>query len=330
MKKILTILLVLFLLTGCQFVDDLFEADNSTDNESSTILLDLNLSDESTDTDEEVTTEPEEEEEEPSTDVTDTSTLQGIPVRSFKEGDLVKFKDDIAYDPDGDQLEYDFSLPLDSDGEWQTEIGDAGEYLVFVTVSDGKLESSQKFKLVIEAVNMAPKITGFNDVNVKEGGAVSLSPTVTDEDGDDVELTYSGFMTTSSYVTTYSDAGVHVVKLTATDGKQTVEKTIMVTVDDVNRAPSLSAIEDVTLTEGETVSISAKAVDPDGDNVEIDFGKPLDNQGSWETEVGDAGTYEIDITASDGDEEDTALVLYGFDEIGMMDDEFTNPVYGFM
>jgi hypothetical protein len=36
------------------------------------------------------------------------------------------------------------------------------------------------------------------------------------------------------------------------------------------------------------------------------------------------------VIAEDGDEEDTALVLYGFDEIGMMDGEFTNPVYGFM
>lgn len=27
---------------------------------------------------------------------------------------------------------------------------------------------------------------------------------------------------------------------------------------------------------------------------------------------------------------DTALLLYGFDEIGMYDSEFTNPIYGFI
>lgn len=27
---------------------------------------------------------------------------------------------------------------------------------------------------------------------------------------------------------------------------------------------------------------------------------------------------------------DTALILFGFDEIGMFDSEFTNPIYGFI
>lgn len=27
---------------------------------------------------------------------------------------------------------------------------------------------------------------------------------------------------------------------------------------------------------------------------------------------------------------DTALILFGFDEIGMFDSKFTNPIYGFM
>ena len=36
------------------------------------------------------------------------------------------------------------------------------------------------------------------------------------------------------------------------------------------------------------------------------------------------------VVAESGDVEETALVLYGFDEIGMFDDEFNNPVYGFL
>ena len=35
------------------------------------------------------------------------------------------------------------------------------------------------------------------------------------------------------------------------------------------------------------------------------------------------------VVAESGDVEETALVLYGFDEIGMFDD-FNNPVYGFL
>jgi len=36
------------------------------------------------------------------------------------------------------------------------------------------------------------------------------------------------------------------------------------------------------------------------------------------------------VVAESGDVKETALVLYGFDEIGMFDDEFNNPVYGFL
>jgi hypothetical protein len=36
------------------------------------------------------------------------------------------------------------------------------------------------------------------------------------------------------------------------------------------------------------------------------------------------------VVAESSDVEETALVLYGFDEIGMFDDEFNNPVYGFL
>jgi len=36
------------------------------------------------------------------------------------------------------------------------------------------------------------------------------------------------------------------------------------------------------------------------------------------------------VVAEEGNEVDTALVLYGFDEVGYLDSEFTKPVYGFL
>ena len=32
----------------------------------------------------------------------------------------------------------------------------------------------------------------------------------------------------------------------------------------------------------------------------------------------------------DNNKLDTAMVLYGYDEIGLYDDDFTNPVYGYL
>ena len=36
------------------------------------------------------------------------------------------------------------------------------------------------------------------------------------------------------------------------------------------------------------------------------------------------------VVAEEGDIEDTALVLYGFDEMGDLDENFKKPVYGFL
>ena len=313
MKRILILFVALFFLSGCQFVDHIFE-NNETTNKNETILIDMNVSngEMKESTDERIQTEIEEEQN--SKEATETSKVEdkiqkkaessNMISKIVKEGDLVKFKEHVAYDPDGDELQYKFSLPLNESGMWQTEIGDAGEYIVMVSVSDGKLESSQKFKIIVESINKKPVISNFEDITVNEGEIIILNPKVTDEDGDNVTGVFSGFMTSNKYKTTFDDEGTHTVTLTVTDGKETVTKTITIKVNNVNRAPKLSSIKDVIVTEGETVSVSAKATDEDGDKVRISFSKPLDETGTWETKEGDAGTYEIDVIARDDEDED--------------------------
>src|SRR3989338_3178201 len=44
-----------------------------------------------------------------------------------------------ANDPDADLLAYTFTSPLNENGEWQTTYGNAGEYTVTITASDGEL-----------------------------------------------------------------------------------------------------------------------------------------------------------------------------------------------
>jgi len=64
------------------------------------------------------------------------------------EGDLVKL-DVIASDKDGDNLFTSFTGPLNSQGEWQTSIGDKGEYSVTVTLSDGQETTSENIKIIV-------------------------------------------------------------------------------------------------------------------------------------------------------------------------------------
>ena len=136
---------------------------------------------------------------------------------------------------------------------------------------------------------------------MREGETLELSPTVTDPDGDNVTITFSGFTDSATRAVDFGEAGEHTVTLTVTDGFHTISETITVTVQAVNRPPVLAPIQAITVTEGERVEVTPQASDPDGDEVTITFGRPLDANGVWETEVGDAGTYDVDIIASDGE-----------------------------
>lgn len=205
-----------------------------------------------------------------------------------------------AIDPDNDKLKYTFSAPLDSNGEWQTKIGDAGKYVVTVTVTDGQLSSSQKILIIVNAKNQAPIISGVSDISVIEGNAIALRPHVTDPDSDDVTVSYSGWLTGPDYQTAYMDAGTHTVTITASDGKLTSSKTITITVMDMNRVPVIQQLDSIVATEKDMVRLNVQVSDPDGDKVTISYPRPFNSNGEWQTAVGEAGIYKVTVSATDG------------------------------
>ncbi|MBS3142446.1 hypothetical protein J4464_03595 [Candidatus Woesearchaeota archaeon] len=241
-----------------------------------------------------ITVEPTEPQEEIPADV---------PRKEFKEGDLVRFPNLAKQDADRDPITYTFTEPLTAEGEWQTEIGDAGEYKVTITAKDSKgAETTQDVVLVIRSVNRPP-IIELQAVSGSEGETINLNPNISDPEGDEVTITYSGWMDSASKEATYDDSGRHTVTVEATDAKgASSKKTVSVTIDNVNRAPIIKALDDLTVKEGEVVSIKAEAADPDGDKVQISFSTPLNAQGAWTPKVGDAGDYDITISAGDGSE----------------------------
>ena len=256
---------------------------------------------------EETTEEPVEETKEEETTEEPKVEESTVPVRNYIEGDLVKLSP-TASDDDGDTVTFTYSEPLNEDGEWQTATGDAGEYLISVTASDGKASVTKEIKIVVTGGNAAPVISNVEDLTVTEGDSISLNPEVSDEEGDDITITYSGWMSQSSYTTDYNDAGEYVVVIKATDGTTETQKSITITVEDNNRAPVLANIDSVTAKEGESIAITAVANDPDGDEVTISYSSPLNANGEWETTVGDAGTYLVTITATDSNKEDKETI----------------------
>jgi VCBS repeat-containing protein len=152
------------------------------------------------------------------------------------EGDPVQLKVK-GTDPDGDAVTYTFSAPFDSNGNWQTKVGDAGDYLITVTASDGKTQSTKTIKISVVTRNNAPVIEKIADITVKEGETVTLSPKVLDQEGDPVTIKYSGWMSSNTKATSYNDAGSYTVTVTASDGSLETSQNVKVIVQDVNRAP---------------------------------------------------------------------------------------------
>lgn len=215
-----------------------------------------------------------------------------------------------AEDPDKDKLIFTFSSPLNEKGEWQTTYGDAGEYTVTVTASDGQLTTSQDILIIVNKKEEKPAIEGFSPkktaVTIKETESVDFNIEASDLNKD--ELSYSwkldgtevGTDKSYNYKTTYDDSGAHTVKADVSDGNDAATQLWSVTVEDVNRKPTLKEILPVKIKEAETAAIIPQADDPDGDEVSFTISDPVGDDGVWETTYEDAGEYTVTVTASDG------------------------------
>ena len=251
------------------------------------------------DAEEETTEEGEEEAEEEPAEEADTSDLQVLTV---EETDLVSLEVE-ASDEDADQITYSFSAPVDENGEWQTDYGDAGEYIITVTASDGENTVENEVLLVVKKNNVPPTIKGLPDkIEVDEGETVTLEPNVTDRNKDEVIIGFTApFDEDGVFETDHTSAGEYEVTVTASDGEESIDVTLILIVNDVNVPPELSGLEEaITVDEGETVTIEPEVSDLDEDEVELSISEPVGDDGVWETGYTDHGEYVVTVTASDG------------------------------
>ncbi len=164
-------------------------------------------------------------------------TINQITDIIIKEGDKITVNP-TGTDPDGDRVMFLYGSPVKPDGTWQTTRQDVGKYRVNVTASDGTLTATTSFLLVVESLNAPPVITIADLIAVDEGMTVTLQPSITDAEGDELTISYAGWMNGPTYTTSYEDSGSHLVTITASDGINQVKKDITVMVNDVNRPPS--------------------------------------------------------------------------------------------
>ena len=232
----------------------------------------------------------------------------------FEEGDLINLKE-IVSDPDGDSLNLQFSKPLGEEGTWQTEVGDAGNYVVKVIASDGEFSIEENIQLIILTVNNAPEIQALSEIILNEGEILNLEYEVIDAENDSFTTTIKGYMQTKEKEIKYNQAfpegceekgciAEYTVIIEAEDDFQKTTHEIKLLIKDVNRLPEIEA-EDFEATEGELVILNYNVLDKDEDELIIII-EGMEEE--WQTEVGDAGTYEITIIVNDSIDQVTKTI----------------------
>ena len=79
--------------------------------------------------------------------------------------------------------------------------------------------------------NQSPSITlNVDAITVNVAEVVTFDWVVSDPDGDTLNVTITGWITTNNYTTGYGDIGEHIITVSVTDGQATVNKTLRISV----------------------------------------------------------------------------------------------------
>ncbi|MFH1276152.1 MAG: hypothetical protein ABIH82_03495 [Candidatus Woesearchaeota archaeon] len=301
-KSIMTIIIILMLtlLVGCldyKAYDNSNSADSNSDdllNEIAQIENELGLANNEEVKEDEIVEEvvlPNLQEEDLQSEVPD--------VINVKENDLVTLKVKVV-DPDQDVVTYSFSKPLDENGQWKTNYGDAGEYFVTISATDGVHTTEKTVKIDVERVNVPPIIAALTDVTVKEGEVVEFQPDVKDPNNDPLTIKVTEPLKEGRFATDHTSEGQYQIIVSATDGELASEASFKLTVINVNELPVISGLENINVKEGEVINLKPVVTDLDEDEITITISEPVGDDGVWETSFTDHGEYVVTVIADDG------------------------------
>lgn len=254
-------------------------------------------------------------------------SISSSPPTSAVEGEEYSYVIE-ASDPDGDDISYSLVkgaswLSLDGNHLNGTPgMTDKGDYSIKIRVEANGKSDTQSFTLTVDKTNQAPTIDSSPVKTGKERETYSYEVEASDPDGDD--LSYSlevgpDFLSfdnnDSDNILTgkpgYDQSGEYEVEIKVTDGTASDTQSFTLTIEDVNRAPSISSSPPTSAVGGSKYEYVVNANDPDGDDITYSKTKGPD----WLSMSGNtlsgtpgnkvSGSFDITVKASDGEASDS-------------------------
>ena len=244
-----------------------------------------------------------------------TFTLQGSDPDIEDKGNLVYSVDKL---PQGATLN-------GADFSWTPTYDQSGKYPLVFTVSDGSMSVSQKTEITVNHVNRPPVFGPLSDQTVDENKALAFTVTASDPDKEDAgQVTLSAKSLPEgavfdaaagafSWTPTFDQAGEYTVTFTAADPQNsTTDKTVKISVNQVNRTPVFPAQAAQTVDENKALSVKlAPATDPDKeDSGKLTYSADGLPDGAvfdaatqtlnWTPTYDQAGKYNVTFSVSDG------------------------------
>ena len=147
---------------------------------------------------------------------------------------------------------------------------------------ENSLLDTASFVLTVLSVNDPPTIEPVADVTMPEDGSASVFLNVTDTDTDDLNYSFYTSQQQPIFSFTVVEDSLYIspiqnwngqmsLTIFVSDGENSVNTSLVITVTPVNDAPTINPIDDITIVEDSSSSIIIYSQDIDGDDLEYDF-----------------------------------------------------------
>jgi hypothetical protein len=270
-------------------------------------------------------------------EVNQAPDLAPIEDRSIERGETVSFTA-TATDPDLPANTLTYTLddsapqgatidPVTGEFTWTpTASQAAGAYTITVLVIDDgspSLADSETFTVNLVETNLSPDLAPIENRTVEEGQTLSFIATATDPNGDELTFILDDSAPEGASIdpnsgefiwtpTADQAPGEYEITVLVTDnGSPSLvdSETFTVTVTEINLPPDLAPIDDASIPQGQTLSFTASAIDPNlpGPTLTyfLDDGAPEDAQ--LDPESGEF-IWSVSSEQAPGDYEITVLV----------------------